>query len=111
MGKSEQTASFYQPFLKGRPYTISDEISVIGLRTERGLCKTASEVPVSSYSIFESLLAGTANLPKDHLFGGVQAEDCSLQERSPARNSGGPNSTQNTDGSRADIGVRMLGIK
>ena len=86
----------------------NNQISVIGDRKEIYPRKTAIEVPSSSYSISENVVAGTGNLSKDPLFNNAQANDYSLQKLSPARNSGDPNSRNNADGSRADMGVRVM---
>jgi hypothetical protein len=86
----------------------NNQISVIGDRKEIYPRKTAIEVPSSSYSIFEKVVAGTGNLSKDPLFNNAQANDYSLQKLSPARNSGDPNSRNNADGSRADMGMRVM---
>ena len=86
----------------------NNQISAIGARTERYPRQTVIEVPSSSYSIFESAMTGSGNLVKDPLFNNVPAADYSLKQGSPARNSGDPSSTKNADGSRADMGARLM---
>jgi sugar lactone lactonase YvrE len=87
----------------------ANQISAIGARSERDPFKTAPEVPEVRYSLLETPVDGVGNISKDPLFSAPAAGNFALLANSPAVDSGDPDSAWESNGTRADMGYRMVG--
>ena len=66
---------------------------------------TNLNVSYSNVSTFEGTVAGSGNISSDPLFNDSDNDDYSLQAGSPSIDSGNPNTPDDPDGTRADMGA------
>ena len=85
-------------------------ISVIGERREIYPRAEAPEVPVTTYSLLDPLEVGLGNISADPRFNASALGDYTLVQGSPAIDAGDPASPKDANGTRADIGYRVVGV-
>jgi sugar lactone lactonase YvrE len=86
-------------------------VSVVGDRREIYPRTEPPTIPIATYSLLDPLQSGTGNISVDPRFRASASGDYSLAQGSPAIDAGDPASSRDANGTRADMGYRVVGVE